>query len=56
VEALETLPLDGYELSPDGADYDAAPNGDFVMLRSRSSGSSLVVVLNALAGAPGATR
>jgi serine/threonine protein kinase/Tol biopolymer transport system component len=53
VDALETLPLDGYELSPDGADYDVAPNGEFAMIRSRSSGSSLVVVLNALAGGPG---
>jgi serine/threonine-protein kinase len=56
VDALETLPLDGYELSPDGADYDVAPNGEFVMVRSRSSGSSLVVVLNALAGGRGTSH
>jgi serine/threonine protein kinase/Tol biopolymer transport system component len=56
VDALETLPLGGYELSPDGADYDVAPNGEFVMFRSRSSGSSLVVVLNALAGGLGTSQ
>ncbi len=44
----ETLPMQAYELSPDGADYDVSPNGmEFVMLPSRSGSSRLVVVLNA---------
>lgn len=41
------------ELSPDGADYDASLGGEeFAMIESRTSGSSivLVLVLNALAG------
>jgi len=51
VDGVESLPVHGYELSPDGADYDAAPGGaGFAMIESRTSGSSLVVVLNALAG------
>ena len=50
VDDLETLPLGGYELSPDGADYDGSPvDGELVMIGSRTSGSSLVLI--ALTGA-----
>jgi len=51
VDRLDALPIGGYELSPDGADYDVAPGAaSFAMIESRTSGSSLVIVLNALTG------
>jgi hypothetical protein len=51
VERLDALTVSGYELSPNGADFDVAPGAPtFAMIESRTSGSNLVVVLNALAG------
>ena len=47
-----TLFISDHENQVGSVEYDVHPDGEhFVMLRSRTSGSQLVVVLNATAGA-----